>query len=152
MSAYNTEPIILLTQGVQNTSLMSRILTLCTRCGFAALGHLLWCLFILSHDWVTVDGIWTGNWIYWSLKHTTHDYNSQITITRRLVFSVAVFTVLLGSKFQWCSVLNFRVQRLLSCLAGTFLLQLPSWTNWLPTAELTRNVQATPYVAPTWAT
>jgi hypothetical protein len=50
-----------------------------------------------------------------------------------------VFTALLGSGFQRCSVLGFRVQRLLSSLAGTFQLQLPSWTNWLPTAELTTH-------------
>jgi hypothetical protein len=27
---------------------------------------------ILSHVWVTVDGVWIGNWIYWTL--TDHNY------------------------------------------------------------------------------
>jgi hypothetical protein len=58
-----------------------------------------------------------------------------------------VFTALCGSGFQRCSVLGFRVQRLLSSLAGTFQLQLPSWTNWLPIAELIHNAQPTLYVA-----
>jgi hypothetical protein len=33
-------------------------------------------------------------------KHTTHDYTLQITITHRLMFSVKVFTALLGNVFQ----------------------------------------------------
>jgi hypothetical protein len=58
-----------------------------------------------------------------------------------------VFTVLLGSSFQQYSILSFHVQWHLSSLAGTFQLQLPSQSNWLPTAELTHNAQSTPYVA-----
>jgi hypothetical protein len=46
------------------------------------------------------------------------------------VFSVTVFTALLGSGFQRCSDLGFRVQRHLPSLAGTFPLQLPSWTSF----------------------
>jgi hypothetical protein len=32
---------------------------------------------------VTIDGVLIGNRIYWTLKHTTHDYTLQITITQR---------------------------------------------------------------------
>jgi hypothetical protein len=46
----------------------------------------------LSRDWVTVDGVWIGNSIYWPLIHTARDYTLQITIT--------VFTALLGNGFQ----------------------------------------------------
>jgi hypothetical protein len=42
------------------------------------------------------------------------------------MFSVTVFTALLGSGFQQCSVLGFHIQRLLSSLAGTFQPQLQS--------------------------
>jgi hypothetical protein len=48
---------------------------------------------MLSCDGVTIDGVWIGNQIYWTLEHTTHDYTLQITITPRLVFSVTVYTV-----------------------------------------------------------
>jgi hypothetical protein len=41
------------------------------------------------------------------------------------------------------SVISFRVQWLLSSLACTFQLQLPSWTNWFPNAEL--SVFAEPF-------
>jgi hypothetical protein len=50
---------------------------------------------ILSRVWVTVDGVWIGNRIYWP-----RDYTLWITITHRLVFSVTVFTALLGNGFQ----------------------------------------------------
>jgi hypothetical protein len=65
-------------------------------------------------------------------------------VSTRLAFSVTVFTALSGSGFQQCSVLGFRVQRLLSSLAGTSPLQLPSRTNWLSNAE--NKVQTTPYI------
>jgi hypothetical protein len=55
---------------------------------------------ILSHVRVTIDRLWIGNWIYWTLIHTTCDYPLQITITHRLAFSVMVFTALLGNIFQ----------------------------------------------------
>jgi hypothetical protein len=44
--------------------------------------------------------------------------------------------MLLDSGFQQFSILGFHVQRFLSLLAGTFHLQLLSWTNGLPTADL----------------
>jgi hypothetical protein len=44
--------------------------------------------------------------------------------------------MLLDSGFQQCSILGFHVQRLLYPLAGTFHLQLPSWTKWLAAAAL----------------
>jgi hypothetical protein len=51
---------------------------------------------------VSIDGVWIGNWTY----RTPRDYALQITITQRLVFSVTVFTALLGSGYQQCSVLS----------------------------------------------
>jgi hypothetical protein len=63
------------------------------------------------------------------LFDTARDYTLQITATHNLVSLFA----LLGSGFQQRSVLSFRVQTLLSSLAGTFQLQLLSCTNWLPT-------------------
>jgi hypothetical protein len=45
------------------------------------------------------------------------------------MFSFVVFTVLLGSSFQQCSIFSFHVQRHPFLLAGTFQLQLLSWNN-----------------------
>jgi hypothetical protein len=39
---------------------------------------------------------------------------------------LAIFTALVGSSFQWCIILAFCVHCLLSCLAGTIQLQLPT--------------------------
>jgi hypothetical protein len=39
---------------------------------------------------VIIDGVWFGNLIYWTPKHTTRDYTLQITITYRLVLSVSL--------------------------------------------------------------
>jgi hypothetical protein len=56
---------------------------------------------VLSGDKsVTTDGFSIGNRIYWTLQYVARDYALQITITHRLVFSVTVFTALLGSGFQ----------------------------------------------------
>jgi hypothetical protein len=82
-------------------------------------------------------GDWIGNRIYWTRRHTTRDYTLQITIAHRTVFSIT----LLGRGFQQCDVLGFRVQGLLSSLPGSFQLQIPNWTNWLRTAELTHKVE-----------
>jgi hypothetical protein len=49
---------------------------------------------ILSRYPVTIDGVWIGYRIYWTL-YTTRNYTLQITITQRLVFSVTVFIVLI---------------------------------------------------------
>jgi hypothetical protein len=44
---------------------------------------------VLWRIWgVTIDGVWTGEWIYWPLVYTTRNYTLQITDTHRLVFSV----------------------------------------------------------------
>jgi hypothetical protein len=79
--------------------------------------------FILSGDRVTVEGVWIGNRIYCTLKHTTRDYTLQITVTHRLVFSVTVFTALLDNGFQQWTFLCFRAH----VLAGW----RPSHTNLL---------------------
>jgi hypothetical protein len=44
----------------------------------------------LSRDRVAVDGVWIGNRIYWTHKHTTCDYTLEITIRQWLVFSATV--------------------------------------------------------------
>jgi hypothetical protein len=84
---------------------------------------------LLSLDLVTVDGVWIGNWIYWTLWHITRDYNSQITVTERLVFSVTVFTVLLGSGFQRQTFPFLRLPELSPASATSFC-------NFQPTACL----------------
>jgi hypothetical protein len=39
---------------------------------------------ILSRIWdVTIDGVWIGEWIYWSHVYTTRNYTLQITDTHR---------------------------------------------------------------------
>jgi hypothetical protein len=55
-------------------------------------------------DWRLTRGS-IGNRIYWTHKHKTPNYALQINITHRIVFSVTVFTTLLGIGFQRCSVL-----------------------------------------------
>jgi hypothetical protein len=55
--------------------------------------------------------------------------NTQLVITvyKLLVTGVLTFfTALLGSGFQQCGVLGFRVRWLLFSLAGSFKLQLPN--------------------------
>jgi hypothetical protein len=56
-------------------------------------------------EWVTIDGVWIGNRICWTLQHKIPDYTLQITVTHRLVFSVTNFTALLGNGFQQWSFL-----------------------------------------------
>jgi hypothetical protein len=53
---------------------------------------------MLPRDWL-VDEVWIGNRIHWTLQHTTRDYMS---LSHRLMFPVAVFTVLVGTvPKQW---------------------------------------------------
>jgi hypothetical protein len=54
----------------------------------------------MSRDCVTIDEVYIGNQIYRALIRPTRDYNLQITIKQKLVFSVTVFTELLGNGFQ----------------------------------------------------
>jgi hypothetical protein len=84
---------------------------------------------------VTIDRVWTGNRIYWTLNQ----FITMLYELHRLVFSITVFITLLGSSFQGCNILGIHVQWFLPSLAGTFQLQLLSWTNWLPTAKLTHK-------------
>jgi hypothetical protein len=92
---------------------------------------------ILSRDRVTIDGVWIGNWIYWTLQHTTRDYTLQITITHRLVFSATVFTELLGSGFQRLTFPFLWFPKLFPASASSFCncqltacrLSLGSWSS-----------------------
>jgi hypothetical protein len=63
---------------------------------------------ILSPDGVTIDGVWIGIWIYWAFQHKARDYTLRITLTRRPMFPVTVFTPLLGNVFQQWTFLCFR--------------------------------------------
>jgi hypothetical protein len=76
----------------------------------------------LSRVRVTIDGVWLDNQICWTLQHTTRDYTLQITINRQ-VFSVTVFTALLGNVFQQWTFLCFR--------AHVLVVWQPSHTNLL---------------------
>jgi hypothetical protein len=97
--------------------------------------------------YMTTDGIWTGEWIYWPLIRTTHNYTLQITVTHGLVsqsitvstshflatvFNTGTITVLLNYtlrishiQFSFCS----------RTLANILLQNLPHRThlNWLLT-------------------
>jgi hypothetical protein len=78
---------------------------------------------ILSLDGVTIDGVFIGNRIYWTLKNTTLDYTLKITVTQRVVFSVTVIIALLRNIFQQWAFLFSRSR----VLAGW----RPSHTNLL---------------------
>jgi hypothetical protein len=49
---------------------------------------------------VTIDGVWIGNRIYWTLKHNLWLLFTKHSHTQTLVFSVTAFTALVGSGFQ----------------------------------------------------
>jgi hypothetical protein len=92
---------------------------------------------------VTLDGVCIGNRIYWTLK-TPRDYTLQITITQKLLFSVTVFTALLGNGFQQWTFLCSRAH----VLAGW----RPSHTN-LKSSYVTTDGQSASLCwcqAPTW--
>jgi hypothetical protein len=76
---------------------------------------------------MTVDGVWIGNRIFWTLWHTTPDCTLQIAMTHRLVFSATVFAALLGNGFQQWTFLCSRAHG----LAGYW----PSHTDLLPPSQ-----------------
>jgi hypothetical protein len=39
----------------------------------------MWVTYILSCDWVTIDGVWIDNWIYWTLTDLTTNNNDSLT-------------------------------------------------------------------------
>jgi hypothetical protein len=82
---------------------------------------------VLSCVWVTVDGVWNGNWIYWTLT----DPWLQVIITISLIHTLyssqehplkSSQSAVSGNSFQCCRSLNF-----------VFKASCP---HWLPTAEL----------------
>jgi hypothetical protein len=75
-----------------------------------------------------------GDLICWTLKHATHDNYVQITMTQRplVVFSVTIFTALLGNRFQRRTFSFLRVAELPSALAANSLSSL----NCLPACRL----------------
>jgi hypothetical protein len=56
----------------------------------------------MSRVGVTIDGVWIGNGIYWTLQQTARDYTLRITITYTYTYTYThtVFSALLGSGFQ----------------------------------------------------
>jgi hypothetical protein len=56
---------------------------------------------IRSRVWVTIDGVWTSNRIYWALQHTTRDYTLQTNIT---VSHASQITIGLTRSFQSVTV------------------------------------------------
>jgi hypothetical protein len=78
-------------------------------------------MYIVTRLVVTIGRVWIDSLIHWT--HTTRDYTLQITVTHRLVFSVTVFTALLGKGFQQWTFLCSRAH----VLAGW----RPSHTNLL---------------------
>jgi hypothetical protein len=44
----------------------------------------------VTRQGVTIDRVWIGSRIYWTLQHTLRDYTLQNTITHKLVYSVTV--------------------------------------------------------------
>jgi hypothetical protein len=94
---------------------------------------------ISSRDCVTIHEVYIGNQIYWALIRPTRDYNLQITIKHKLVFSVTVFTALLGIGFQRRTSHFLRVpclrpqpQQLSTvCLpADSISTPVLTWTGW----------------------
>jgi hypothetical protein len=104
---------------------------------------------ILSRVRVTTDGVWIGNRIYWTIQHTTCEYTLQITITHRLVFSVTVFTALLGNAFQQWTFLCFRTQDLAGWRPSHVLLTTASRLlrngSWSSLYSLGTDCRETPF-------
>jgi hypothetical protein len=98
--------------------------------GFMIYAIVLACGIILSRDRVTIDGVWIGKRIYWSVK-TTRDYTLQITITQRAVSSFTVFSALLGSGFQRRTSPFLWVPELSLAPATRFSLLATAALNWL---------------------
>jgi hypothetical protein len=95
--------------------------------------------------------------LYWQSdlldSYTTRDYTLQITITHRLVFSVTVFTALLGNVFQQWKFLCFRAH-FLACWrpshTNLLLFKLPSQDSLVMAAgpryvASTQTAQKTPF-------
>jgi hypothetical protein len=103
-------------------------------------------LFQIIEDYcVTIEGVCIGNRIYWTLKHRVRECTLQIMFTHSVVFSVTVFTALLGNALQQWTILCSRAH----VLAGwrpshtKLLLQLLSKVSHVMTA-------AARYIASTW--
>jgi hypothetical protein len=75
---------------------------------------------ILSRDWVTIDGVWIFNQIYWA-RNYNNSHNSQFTAARTHFFSLLCHQWLSGNGFYRRRFLSFRLQRLLSSLADAYL-------------------------------
>jgi hypothetical protein len=79
---------------------------------------------ILSCVPVTIDGVWIGNWIYWTLTERNYNYSTVVNSLQHALslFSLLYFHRLLpGNGFQHHSFLTFHVH-FLTCLLSHNLL------------------------------
>jgi hypothetical protein len=91
-------------------------------------------ILILWHDRMTIDEVWIGDWIYWTLKIVTPSNSGANSISHTLQFtshalnllSLLYLRRLSGNGFQNRSCLWFHVQWLLSSLAGAYITTNPA--------------------------
>jgi hypothetical protein len=115
-------------------------------CTYLLGSHSIICIFILFHlvcfifsfnifMWqiVIIDGVWVGNRIYWTLKQLMTTLYKSLSHTdwcspswSSLCCLVVAFSGVVSSASM-------------SSLADTIQLQLPIYTNWFPTSELTMH-------------
>jgi hypothetical protein len=92
---------------------------------------------IYCHTIVTIDGVWIGNQIYWTLKQLVTTFYKSVS--HRLVFSVTTSTALLGSSFQQQTFHLLWVPKLSPASATSFSVPTTATPNWLSACRLSLN-------------
>jgi hypothetical protein len=90
---------------------------------------------VLSRYRVTIDRVWSSNQIYWTLKQLVTMIYKSLSHTR-LVFSVTVFTALLGSSFQWWMFPFLWIPKLSLASTTSISLLTTANLNWLTACRL----------------